>query len=103
VGEAAGTYREGGAAGKGLSQTSHPLSELLLAHGSQPLRGLIAQLDGCTGGQAGEFIAAAGLDRMSCNNISRPQAAGRRARGSVRPVIRYRSCCLRTAHNLCAA
>ena len=37
--------------------------ELILAHGSQPLRGLVAQLDGCTGGKAGEIVTAAGLDR----------------------------------------
>jgi hypothetical protein len=36
--------------------------ELLLAYGAQPLRSLIAQLDGCTGGKAGEIVAAAGLD-----------------------------------------
>ena len=48
--------------------------ELILAHGSQPLRGLVAQLDGCTGGKAGEIVTAAGLDRMSCENINRRQA-----------------------------
>jgi hypothetical protein len=49
--------------------------ELLLAHGSQPARSLIAQLDGCSGGKAGEIIAAAGLDRMACCDINRQQAA----------------------------
>jgi hypothetical protein len=48
--------------------------ELILAHGSQPLRGLVAQLDGCTGGKAGEIVRAAGLDRMSCESINRRQA-----------------------------
>ncbi len=48
--------------------------ELILAHGSQPLRSLIAQLDGCTGGKAGEIVAAAGLDRMSCESVNRRQA-----------------------------
>jgi hypothetical protein len=48
--------------------------ELILAHGSQPLRGLIASLDGCTGGKAGEIIAAAGLDRTTCENVTRQQA-----------------------------
>lgn len=41
--------------------------ELILAHGAQPLRSLVAQLDGCTGGKAGEIVAAAGLDRMLCD------------------------------------
>jgi hypothetical protein len=49
--------------------------ELILAHGSQPLRSLIAQLDGCTGGKAGEIVAAAGLDRMTCESVNRHQAA----------------------------
>jgi hypothetical protein len=48
--------------------------ELTLAYGSQPLRGLVAQLDGCTGGKAGEIVRAAGLDRMSCDSINRRQA-----------------------------
>jgi hypothetical protein len=50
--------------------------ELLLAHGQQPLRSLIAQLDGCTGGKAGEIVAAAGLERMACGSVNRSQAAG---------------------------
>jgi hypothetical protein len=49
--------------------------ELILAHGSQPLRGLIANLDGCTGGKAGEILAAAKLDRANCTNVNRKQAA----------------------------
>jgi hypothetical protein len=49
--------------------------ELLLAHGSQPLRALIAQLDGCSGGKAGEIVTAAGLDRMACASVTRAQAA----------------------------
>ena len=32
-------------------------------------------LDGCTGGQAGEIVADAGLGRMACNDVSREQAA----------------------------
>ena len=48
--------------------------ELLLACGPQPVRNLIAQLDGCTGGKAGEIVAAAGLDRRHCQNIDRQQA-----------------------------
>src|SRR5262249_22100529 len=62
--------------------------ELVLAHGVQPLRSLVAQLDGCTGGKPGEIIAAAGLERMSCASVSREQAAKllQIARKHVRPV-----------------
>ena len=62
--------------------------ELLLAYGSQPVRSLIAQFDGCTGGKAGEIVAAAGLDRMACADINRQQAARllETARLQVRPV-----------------
>jgi hypothetical protein len=49
--------------------------ELLLACGTQPVRRLVAQLDGCTGGKAGEIVAAAGLDRKHCQDIDRTQAA----------------------------
>jgi hypothetical protein len=48
--------------------------ELLLAYGSSPLRSLIAQLDGCSGGKAGEIVSAAGLDRATCENVNRHQA-----------------------------
>ena len=51
-----------------------PFHEVLLACGSQPVRSLIAQLDGCTGGKAGEIVGAAGLDRMVCEDINREQA-----------------------------
>jgi hypothetical protein len=62
--------------------------ELLLAHGQQPVRSLIAQLDGCTGGKAGEIVAAAGLDRMACASVNRSQAATllEAARKHARPV-----------------
>ena len=62
--------------------------ELLLACGTQPVRYLIAQLDGCTGGKAGEIVAAAGLDRRHCQNIDRQQATTllRELRRSTRPV-----------------
>jgi hypothetical protein len=62
--------------------------ELLLAHGEQPLRSLIAQLDGCTGSKAGEIVAAAGLDRMTCGSLSRDQATDllKTARKRARPV-----------------
>jgi hypothetical protein len=62
--------------------------ELLLACGSQPVRNLIAQLDGCTGGKAGEIVAAAGLDRRHCQTIDRQQATTLllAARQQARPV-----------------
>ena len=62
--------------------------ELILAHGSQPLRSLIAQLDGCTGGKAGEIVAAAGLDRATCDSFTREQATTLLtiARKQARPV-----------------
>ena len=62
--------------------------ELLLAHGGQPLRALIAQLDGCTGGRAGEVVNAAGLAGRNCDAVS-AEEAGRLlaiARENVRPV-----------------
>ena len=84
--------------------------ELILAHGSQPLRSLVAQLDGCTGGKAGEIVAAAGLDRMSCESVNRapgddapvsgPQACApgqpgatrmRRSRCLCRPFVCHRA------------
>ena len=49
--------------------------ELILAYGSQPLRSLIAQFDGCSGGKAGEIVASAALGRTSCERVTRQQAA----------------------------
>ena len=62
--------------------------ELLLASGAQPVRSLIAQLDGCSGGKAGEIVAAARLGRMACNDINRQQAVQllELARAAARPV-----------------
>ena len=62
--------------------------ELFLAFGAQPVRSLIAEMDGCTGGKAGEIIAAAGLGRMACNQINRDQAVRllKAAREQARPV-----------------
>jgi hypothetical protein len=62
--------------------------ELLLAHGQQPVRGLIAQLDGCSGGKAGEIITAAKLERMACEQVTRGQATAllETARKQARPV-----------------
>jgi hypothetical protein len=48
--------------------------ELLDATGDRPVRELIAQLDGCTGGKAGEIVATAGLNRATCNSVTRDQA-----------------------------
>jgi hypothetical protein len=48
--------------------------ELLSACGERPVRELIAQLDGCTGGKAGEIVASAGLNRATCARVTRPQA-----------------------------
>jgi hypothetical protein len=62
--------------------------EVLLACGSQPVRSLIAQLDGCSGGKAGDIVGAAGLDRMACKDINRQQATRllQTARKQTRPV-----------------
>ena len=62
--------------------------ELLLAHGQQPLRALIAQLDGCSGGKAGEIVASAGLDRTACEDVTRDEAKRllKIARANARPV-----------------
>ncbi|SIO54386.1 DNA topoisomerase VI, subunit B [Bradyrhizobium erythrophlei] len=49
--------------------------ELLSASGAAPVRDLVARLDGCTGGRAGEIVAEAGLVRMVCSALSREQAA----------------------------
>jgi hypothetical protein len=48
--------------------------ELLSASGAAPVRELMARLDGCTGGRAGEIVAEAGLGRMACGDVSREQA-----------------------------
>jgi hypothetical protein len=82
--------------GKAYSGRSSPywydgasFHELLLACGAQPVRSLIAELDGCTGGRAGEIVAAAGLERKICEHLDRTQAvrllnaaAGRRRRSA---------------------
>jgi hypothetical protein len=62
--------------------------ELLLAYGTQPVRSLIAQLDGCTGGKAGEIVSDARLDRLRCQDIDRKQATKllAMARAHARPV-----------------
>ncbi|MET4478834.1 hypothetical protein [Bradyrhizobium sp. F1.13.3] len=62
--------------------------ELLSASGDTPLRELVARLDGCTGGKAGEIVAAAGLGRMVCGEVGRDKAAKllEIARDHARPV-----------------
>jgi hypothetical protein len=62
--------------------------ELLYATGPRPVRELIAHLDGCSGGKAGEIVAAAGLSRALCTDVTSEQT--RRlliaARDNTRPV-----------------
>jgi hypothetical protein len=48
--------------------------ELLYASGPRPVRELIAQLDGCTGGKAGEIVAQARLGRALCKDVTRSGA-----------------------------
>jgi hypothetical protein len=62
--------------------------ELVVAHGEQPLRALVAELDGCSGGKAGLIIAAAGLDRRACGSLDREEAERLllRAQAWARPV-----------------
>jgi hypothetical protein len=48
--------------------------ELLYAGGDIPVRELVAQLDGCSGGKAGEIVVMAGLSRAVCRDMTRPQA-----------------------------
>jgi hypothetical protein len=62
--------------------------ELLSASGNTLVRELVAHLDGCTGGRAGEIVAEAGLVRMVCSEVNQQQAARllHAARDSARPV-----------------
>jgi hypothetical protein len=48
--------------------------ELLYAGGNRPVRDLIANLDGCSGGKAGEIVSAARLGRATCASVTREQA-----------------------------
>jgi hypothetical protein len=48
--------------------------ELVSASGAASVRQLVASLDGCAGGRAGEIVAAAGLSRMLCRDVDREQA-----------------------------
>ena len=81
--------------------------ELLYASGDTPVRELVAQLDGCSGGKAGEIVAAAGLGRAhlqgrhprrrprSCCGRARQRQAGERRSGSVRSARMLSDDCLR--------
>jgi hypothetical protein len=64
--------------------------ELLFAGGDRPVRELIANLDGCTGGKAGDIVADAQLGRATCASVTREQAERllRAARMHARPVQR---------------
>jgi hypothetical protein len=50
-------------------------AELLFASGNRPVRDLIANLDGCSGAKAGEIVAAAGLGRTACRDVTMADAA----------------------------
>jgi hypothetical protein len=62
--------------------------ELLFASGNRPVRELIANLDGCSGGKAGKIVAEAGLGRSVCRDVTAAEAANllRTARNSANPV-----------------
>ena len=62
--------------------------ELLDASGELPVRELIAQLDGCTGGKAGEIVDRAGLSRAICKNVTEQEAKDllTAAQRSAKPV-----------------
>ena len=62
--------------------------ELLSSSGAAPVRQLVASLDGCAGGRAGEIVAAAGLGRKACNQIDAAGAVRllKAARAVAKPV-----------------
>jgi hypothetical protein len=62
--------------------------ELILAGGTEPIRSLVAQIDGCSGGKAGEIVAAARLGRTACKDVSRTKATEllNLVRANSRPV-----------------
>ena len=68
--------------------TSAQFHELLSASGKRPVRDLVAALDGCTGGKAGEIVAKARLGRALCADVTQDQATKLllAARASVRAV-----------------
>jgi hypothetical protein len=66
--------------------------ELLSSSGDRPVRELIANLDGCTGGTAGKIVDGAGLSRFICRDVTRKQATillGM-AQGYAKPVTPQR-------------
>jgi hypothetical protein len=87
---AAGLAQGGGYAGKSSPwwYDASQFQEVLYAAGTRPVRDLIASLDGCTGGKAGEIVAAANLGRAICKDVTGEQAARllEAARNVVRPV-----------------
>ena len=85
--------------GKSYSGKSSPhwydvpnFHELLSAAGATPVRELMAELDGCTGGKAGEIVDAAGLSRAICKDVNQKQAATllRMAQMYAKPVTPQR-------------
>ncbi len=48
--------------------------ELLFASGNRPVRELVANLDGCTGGKAGQIVTGSNLERVTCRDVTFPQA-----------------------------
>jgi hypothetical protein len=62
--------------------------ELLFASANRPVRELIAHLDGCTGGKAGEIVAEAKLERAVCRDVTLAQVKDllEAARENVRQV-----------------
>jgi hypothetical protein len=66
--------------------------ELFAAAGNRPVREVVAELDGCTGGTAGVIVAAAKLNRTVCNRITHEQATDllKAARRHAKPVTAER-------------
>jgi hypothetical protein len=62
--------------------------ELLSASGDAPVRQLVASLDGCAGGRAGEIVVAAGLGRKTCRQVDAAEAKNllQVARTATKPV-----------------
>jgi hypothetical protein len=62
--------------------------ELLYASGDRPVREMIATLDGCSGGKAGEIVTQANLERAVCRDLTSEQAMEllKAARANARQV-----------------
>jgi hypothetical protein len=87
------------ARGKGYAGRSSPwwydgpqFRELLCAAGARPVREVVAELDGCTGATAGQVVAAARLNRATCDTITQDQATAllEAARQHAKPVTAER-------------